>query len=424
VIGGGGREHALAWRLRQDPRVSQVIAVPGNPGIARIGQCLPAPKELVGYAHLAEAEHIDLTVVGPEGTLVAGIADVFESRGLAVVGPRREAAQLEGSKIFAKRFFERAGIPTARSYQAIDYHHAIDALKHFSYPVVIKSDGLAGGKGVMIPRNLAEAKDAVMKLGPALVIEDFLEGEEVSFIAISNGKEIVPLEASQDHKRVSDGDQGPNTGGMGAYCDGRILTAAQAGEISEKVMLPAIRRMAQEGTPFTGFLYAGLMMTVEGPKVLEFNVRLGDPETQALLHRVRAGFLEMLEFSANLSKAPAARLRVEHSDDPSVCVVMAAHGYPGQPRSGDTVSGIEDAENLGATVFHAGTKLTATQQLVTSGGRVLGVTASGASLPAAIDAAYAAAGRIHFEGMHYRRDIGAKGLTRWEDGYGSLTARQ
>lgn len=412
LIGGGGREHALAWRLSQDPRVHQILAVPGNPGIAQLGQCLPAPQEIEGYAHLAEAERVDLTVVGPEATLVAGIADVFAARKLPIVGPLRKAAQLEGSKIFAKRFFERAGIPTARSYQTANYHEALEALKDFAYPVVIKADGLAAGKGVTIARNPAEAKDAAMKLGPALVIEEFLEGEEVSFIGISNGSEVFPLEASQDHKRVNDGDLGPNTGGMGAYCDGRILTPAQATDIVERVMLPAVGQMSREGMPFTGFLYAGLMMTADGPKVLEFNVRLGDPETQALLHRLRAGFLELLEFSAGLAGTPAARLQPEYSADPSVCVVLAAGGYPEQPRTGDEITGIGGAESLGAIVFQAGTKL-AGQRLVTGGGRVLGVTASGADLAGAIEAAYAAAGRIHFEGMHYRHDIGAKGLKRW-----------
>jgi phosphoribosylamine---glycine ligase len=412
LIGGGGREHAIAWRLSQDPRVHQILASPGNPGIARLGRCGPAPKEIEGYAHLAEAERVDLTVVGPEATLVAGIADVFAARGLPIVGPRRNAAQLEGSKIFAKRFFERAGIPTARSLQAANYQEALDSLKAFAYPVVIKADGLAAGKGVVIADNFAEAKEAVTKLGPALVIEEFLEGEEVSFIGVSNGRDVFPLEASQDHKRVGDGDQGPNTGGMGAYCDGRILTPAQTADIHERVMLPAISQMEREGMPFTGFLYAGLMMTADGPKVLEFNVRLGDPEAQALLHRMRAGFLELLEFSAGLTGTPAARLRVEYNSGPSVCVVLAASGYPEQPHAGDEITGIEDAEKLGATVFHAGTRM-AEQRLVTGGGRVLGVTASGTSLGGAIEAAYAAVEPIHFDGMHYRRDIGAKGQKRW-----------
>jgi phosphoribosylamine---glycine ligase len=412
IIGGGGREHALAWRLSQDPRVNEIVSAPGNPGIARIARCVPAPRALEGYAQLAAAESVDLTVVGPEATLVAGIADTFAGRGLPIAGPRRSAAQLEGSKVFAKRFFERAGIPTARSRQTASHAEGLEALKHFDFPVVIKADGLAAGKGVIIAHDRGEAEEAVTKLGPSLVIEEFLDGEEVSFIGISNGEEVFPFEASQDHKRVRDGDEGPNTGGMGAYSDGRILTRRQESEIMDLVMLPAIAQMAREGTPFTGFLYAGLMMTASGPKVLEFNVRLGDPETQALLHRMCSGLLDLLLFSAGVSKDSAATLRAEYNPGPSVCVVLAAQGYPEQPRTGDEITGIEGAEASGATVFQAGTKLSG-ERLVTSGGRVLGVTASGSDLRSAIDAAYAGAGHIRFDGMHYRHDIGAKGLKRW-----------
>ncbi len=412
IVGGGGREHALAWRLRQSQDISELIAAPGNPGISREARCLPTPSSLSGYAALAEAEHIDLTVVGPEATLVDGIVDVFTARGLPIVGPSQAAARLEGSKIFAKEFFRRAGIPTARSAQCSSPEEALYSLKSFSFPVVVKADGLAAGKGVVIAGSLAEAEDAIEKLGPLLVIEEFLEGEEVSFIGISNGTEIVPLEASQDHKRVGDGDTGPNTGGMGAYCDGRILTAQQAGEIMETVMNPAIRQMQREGSPFTGFLYAGLMMTANGPKVLEFNVRLGDPETQVLMHRLQAGLLDLLCFAARITDKPAHALMTVVSPDPSVCVVLAAQGYPDKPRTGDRIKGIAAAESLLATVFHAGTRLSGTE-LVTSGGRVLGVTASGYDLQAAIQAAYGAAGLIHFDGMQYRRDIGHKGLRRW-----------
>ncbi len=411
-VGGGGREHALAWRLRQSQEVSELIAAPGNPGIAHDARCLPTPSSLSGYAALAEAEHADLTVVGPEATLVDGIVDVFTARGLPIVGPSQAAARLEGSKIFAKEFFLRAGIPSARSTQCTSAEEALYRLKLFSFPVVIKADGLAAGKGVVIAGSLAEAQDAIEKLGPLLVIEEFLEGEEVSFIGISNGTEIFPLEASQDHKRIGDGDTGPNTGGMGAYCDGRILTPQQVGEIMEKVMNPAIRQMQREGSPFTGFLYAGLMMTANGPKVLEFNVRLGDPETQVLMHRLQAGLLDLLCFSARVSDKPAQALKTVVSPDPSVCVVLAAHGYPEKPRTGDRINGIGAAESILATVFHAGTKM-AGNELMTSGGRVLGVTASGPDLRAAIQAAYGAAGLIHFDGMQYRRDIGHKGLRRW-----------
>lgn len=407
IIGGGGREHAIAWRLKQSPDVTEVIASPGNPGLAKLGRCIPAPVSVAGFADLAEAERVDLTVVGPEAPLVAGVVDEFRGRNLKIVGPARASAQLEGSKIFAKQFFSRAGIPTARSVQTGSTLDALDAIKRFTLPVVIKADGLAAGKGVVIAQTTSEARRAIETLGPHLVIEEFLEGEEVSFIGISNGKEILPLEASQDHKRVSDGDAGPNTGGMGAYCDGRILTCEQTGIVMDRVMNPAVAQMAAEGMPFTGFLYAGLMMTAEGPKVLEFNVRLGDPETQALMHRLQGGFPEALQFAAG-----GERARLRWKQDPSVCIVLAAQGYPDKPRGGDSIDGIEQAEAAGAVVFHAGTKLSG-GQLVTAGGRVLGITASGATLQTAIENAYSAAAKIHFDGMHFRRDIGAKGLKRW-----------
>jgi phosphoribosylamine---glycine ligase len=412
IVGGGGREHALAWRLRQASEISEVIAAPGNPGIALGARCLPTPSSLSSYASLAEAEHVDLTVVGPEATLVDGIVDVFAARGLPIVGPTQAAARLEGSKIFAKEFFVRAGIPTARSVQCSSAEEALCGIESFSYPLVIKADGLAAGKGVIIAGSPAEARDAIAKLEPLMVIEEFLEGEEVSFIGISNGTEIVPLEASQDHKRIGDGDTGPNTGGMGAYCDGRIITPQQAAEIMDKVMNPAVRQMQREGSPFAGFLYAGIMMTATGPKVLEFNVRLGDPETQVLMHRLQGGLLDLLRFAARITDTPAHALRTVVSPDPSVCVVLAAQGYPDKPQTGDRISGIAAAEGLGATVFHAGTKMSGAD-LVSSGGRVLGVTASRADLKAAIHAAYSAAELIHFDGMQYRHDVAQKGLRRW-----------
>jgi len=407
VIGGGGREHAIAWRLKQSPDVTEVVASPGNPGIAQLGRCVAAPASVAGFADLAQAEQVDLTVVGPEAPLVAGVVDEFRTRALRIVGPTQAAAQLEGSKIFAKQFFSRARIPTARSVETSSSEDSLDVIKHFSLPVVIKADGLAAGKGVVIAKTTGEARRAVEALGPRLVIEEFLEGEEVSFIGISNGKEILPLEASQDHKRVGDGDTGPNTGGMGAYCDGRILTSEQTGIVMDRVMNPAVAQMAAEGMPFTGFLYAGLMMTSSGPKVLEFNVRLGDPETQALMHRLEGGFVEALQFAAG---GPRSGLRWRH--DPSVCVVLAAQGYPDKPRAGDPITGIEQAEAGGAIVFQAGTKL-AGDRLVTAGGRVLGVTASGGTLRTAIENAYSAAEKINFDGVHFRRDIGARGLSRW-----------
>ncbi len=408
VIGGGGREHALVWKLAQSPLISGIIASPGNPGISQIAACIPAPASVSGYVDIAEAHGIHLTIVGPEAPLVSGVVDHFHSRRLPIIGPTQAAARLEGSKIFAKQFFERANIPTARSVQVGSYDEALDHIHQFAFPLVIKADGLAAGKGVIIAQDRAEALKAVEQLGPNLVIEEFLEGEEVSFIGLSNGQSLLPFAPTQDHKRLLDADKGPNTGGMGAYSDSRILTTTEKGQIMDRIMLPALTSMREEGYPFTGFLYAGLMMTAEGPKVLEFNVRLGDPETQALMHSYEGDFSEVLSNMANGAGAAS-----EFSwRSPSVCVVLASQGYPDHPEGGHLITGIEAAERTGAKVFHAGTK----QQndlLVTSGGRVLAVTASGGTLPTAIDKVYAAVNRIQFAGMQYRRDIGQKGLKRW-----------
>jgi phosphoribosylamine--glycine ligase len=399
IVGGGGREHALAWKLSQSPLVRGIVASPGNPGIAQVANCVPAPADVSGYTDIAKAYGVDLTIVGPEAPLVAGIVDEFYRKRLKIIGPTRAAAQLEGSKLFAKEFFSRASIPTARMGKSIN---------EFSFPVVIKADGLAAGKGVVIAQDRREAEHAIERLGANVVIEEFLEGEEVSFMGISNGHMFLPFAPTQDHKRIFDGDQGPNTGGMGAYCDTRILTPTQAGEIMERIMLPAIAQMRREGTPFAGFLYAGLMMTADGPKVLEFNVRLGDPETQVLMHSFRGDFAEVLSMMVTGVGSVSGRSWAT----PSVCVVLAAAGYPDAPRTGDEIRGIPEAEATGATVFQAGTQSEG-EQLITAGGRVLGVTATGDTLDGAIHNAYQAAGKIHFEGMHYRRDIGQKGLKRW-----------
>ena len=398
VIGGGGREHAIAWRLSRSGH--SVHAAPGNPGIAGVATIHATNDYAALAAHLA----VDFTVVGPEAPLVAGIADQFHARGLRLFGPTREAAQLESSKIHAKEFMRRTGIPTARFVRADSTQDALAALASFHYPVVVKADGLAAGKGVIIAQTRAEAESAIAQLGPLLVLEEYLEGEEVSFIVLSDGRHILPLEPSQDHKRVGDGDTGPNTGGMGAYSDSRILTSAQTHLILDTIVEPTI---AQTG--FTGFLYAGLMLTADGPKVLEFNVRLGDPETQPLMHRLNT------DLGGILDAAVSGRLhqaRLNWTPDPSVCVVLAAEGYPGAPRSGDPISGIEAAAAAGAVVFQAGTRL-GPAGLETSGGRVLGVTASGPGLSEAIATTYQAAAKIAFPGAHFRRDIGAKGLKRW-----------
>jgi phosphoribosylamine--glycine ligase len=397
IIGGGGREHALAWRLAQEGHT--ICAAPGNPGIAQVGTVIVSSD----YLAAAEAMQPDLTVVGPEAPLVAGVVDQFRSRGLTITGPTSEMAQLEASKIHSKEFMQRTGIPTARFARVEAEDAAIRALAAFDYPVVVKADGLAAGKGVVIAQDRHAAESAIRTLGPRLVIEEFLEGEEVSFIVLSDGRNIVALEATQDHKAIGDNDTGPNTGGMGAYCDGRILSGAESQLVMDTIIEPAIR-----ATGFTGFLYAGLMMTASGPKVLEFNVRLGDPETQPLMHHLspNTGFADILMRAATKALAGAS---IRWKPDPSVCVVLAAAGYPGPVRTGDSIRGIE---SCGALVFQAGTK-TGPSGLETAGGRVLGVTASGPDLASAIAGTYAAVDKIHFDGMQYRRDIAQKGLKRW-----------
>lgn len=407
VIGSGGREHALAWRLRQSPSVKEVHIAPGNAGTASVGQQHTAAR-LEDWLHVAKAHSIDLTVVGPEAPLVGGVVDQFRAAGFPVIGPSAEAAQLEGSKAFSKDFMVRAGVPTARYRTAEDSIAATRLMDEFGFPVVLKADGLAAGKGVVIAHDRMEAEHALRHLPQGkIVLEEFLQGEEVSFIVLSDGKRFVPLAPTQDHKAVYDGDQGPNTGGMGACRDDGILESAETDEVIRSIIEPTLVTMAAEGRPFTGFLYAGLMMTANGPRVLEYNVRLGDPETQPLMHGLRSDLAEVLLAAAQ--GALPERATLEWGEGASVCVVLAAEGYPGTPRTGDQIQGIEAAETTGATVFHAGTKSSGSG-VVTAGGRVLGVTASEASLRGAIDSAYDAVGRIKFRGMHYRRDIGAKGL--------------
>jgi phosphoribosylamine--glycine ligase len=413
VIGSGGREHALVWRLARDADRHKLFATPGNPGIAQLATLTPvgdgSPQTLLAVAESIDA---DLTVVGPEAPLVAGVVDVFRAAGRRIVGPTAASAQLEGSKIFAKQFFQRAGIPTAQFVSAESPEQARQALDRFDYPVVIKADGLAAGKGVVIAQDRATAESAISGLGGRMVIEEFLTGEEVSFIALTDGRSVVPLAPAQDHKTVFDADTGPNTGGMGAYCDSRILTKAQTDLILDTIIRPTVA-----ATQFTGFLYAGLMMTASGPKILEYNVRLGDPETQPILHRLKCDLAPVLLAAAT---GELGGITLDWNSGPSVCVVMASGGYPGKFDTGLPISGIDKAEATGATVFHAGTKLGA-RGLETAGGRVLGVTAAGVDLAEAILRAYSAVGTIHFDGMHYRRDIGAKGLRRYNNRVGMGT---
>jgi phosphoribosylamine--glycine ligase len=399
VLGGGGREHALCWKLAQSKGV-EVFASPGNPGIARLGTCLPASSSFLAVADEIGA---DLTVVGPEAPLVAGVVDEFRARGRKIVGPTQTAARLEGSKIFAKNFFAQTNIPTAGFLTVENAADARRAIDRFGFPVVLKADGLAAGKGVVTARDRAEAEIALQTLTGPLVVEEFLRGEEVSFIALCDGRNVVPLAPTQDHKAVFDGDTGPNTGGMGAYCDSSILTAAQTGEILDRVIYPTVA-----ATGFTGFLYAGMMMTAAGPKVLEFNVRLGDPETQPLMQRMASDFVPALAASAT---GALAGVKLDWHAGPTVCVVLASRGYPGPYETGKPIHGVAEAEAAGAMVFHAGTRL-GPAGLATSGGRVLGVTAGGDNLASAIDHAYRGVTKISFDGMHYRTDIGRKGLAR------------
>ncbi len=418
VIGGGGREHAIAWRLGQDPQVRAVYCVPGNAGIVAEASCVPGnilqKKEI---ADLAQYLRVDCTVVGPEAPLVAGIADEFAVRGLPIIGPERSAARLEGSKVFAKEFFLDCGIPTARS-AVLDSVTDIDAtVGRFGYPVALKADGLAAGKGVVIAQNEHEARDGARSMlagtmvgsaGHRIVVEEFLRGEEVSFMVLSDGNSFCVLPATQDHKRALDGDRGPNTGGMGAYCDDSILPSAMRDRIIDRVVEPALAGMRRRGTPFRGFLYCGLMLTDDGPKVLEFNVRLGDPETQPLLYRLEGDFATLLASAARGAVDPSL---VRAGALPSACVVMASDGYPGQYETGREITGLGDVDGEDARVFHAGTALTAGRP-VTAGGRVLGVTARGTGLRQALEGAYQATSCIHFEGARYRKDIGSRGLRR------------
>lgn len=417
IIGSGGREHAIAWRCSQEGH--QVFACPGNPGIATFAECIPVEEATPGH-YLAVAQHVaaELTIVGPEAPLVAGVVDLFIVSQMKIFGPTQASAELEGSKAFAKEFFDRHQIPTARYQVCQDLPAAQAALSRFDYPVVLKADGLAAGKGVVIAKDKAMALATLEDLfsgklvgaaGARVVIEDFHRGEEVSFIALCDGRTALPLRPTQDHKAIFDNDEGPNTGGMGAYCDDRILSAEQTQFVMERVILPTLAGMEAEGRPFRGFLFAGLMMTEAGPLVLEFNVRLGDPETQALMHRIESGFVEAC-LAATEGRLPGAELT--WLPGASACVVMAAHNYPGAPRAGDLISGIHQAHQAGAMVFHAGTKVEH-GQLQTAGGRVLGVTARGASLQQALDKAYEGAGKINFAGQQYRSDIGQKGLRRY-----------
>ena len=415
VLGGGGREHALVWKLNQSPRVEKIWCAPGNGGIAAEAECVAIEAGDVGaIVALAGKIQPDLTIVGPELPLVNGLADAFRQRNWAVVGPSQQAAQLEGSKVFSKEFLKRHGIPTAKMYGTYDSPTAVyRALSSVAWPVVIKADGLCAGKGVFLAPDFAAAKDFVERvmekneLGPGgrrILLEETLEGEELSFIILTDGKRYAPLVPTRDHKRVFDGNQGSNTGGMGAYSTDELLLEDLRETIRSKVVEPTLRGLAADGILYQGLLYIGLMLTNSGPKVLEFNCRLGDPEGQAILARLDFDLAEILN---DVAKGRLDPSKLRWKPGASACVVLTSGGYPGKFENGRGIEGLTAAENInGVKILHAGTKL-AGGGVVTNGGRVLGVTVAATSLKAALASVYEAVSRIHFEGMHYRKDIGA-----------------
>ncbi len=421
IIGSGGREHALAWKVAQDPRVAKVYVAPGNAGTATEAKCENVAIDVLAIEQLADfaAANVQLTIVGPEAPLVKGVVDLFRSRGLDIFGPTAAAAQLEGSKAFTKDFLARHAIPTADYQNFTEVDPALAYLREKGAPIVIKADGLAAGKGVIVAMTLAEAEDAVRDMlsgnafgdaGARVVIEEFLDGEEASFIVMVDGEHVLPMATSQDHKRVGDGDSGPNTGGMGAYSPAPVVTAEVHQRVMDEVIYPTVRGMAAEGNVYTGFLYAGLMIDKAGkPKVIEFNCRFGDPETQPIMCRLESSLVLLVE--AALAKA-LNKVEATWDPRPTVGVVLAAGGYPGDYAKGDVIEGLDEAAKLDGKVFHAGTALNAEGQVVTAGGRVLCATAIGRSVSEAQQQAYRLAGKIRWNGCFYRKDIGYRAITR------------
>jgi phosphoribosylamine---glycine ligase len=423
VLGSGGREHAIVWKLRQSPRIKQLYCAPGNGGIAADAECVAADvKNIDSLVQLATRLNPDLTVVGPELPLTLGVVDEFQTRGWPVFGPTRAAAQLESSKSFAKQFMQRHNIPTAK-YSVVTRKEEIpEALKLFHTPLVVKADGLAAGKGVVIAQSKEEAQRTAEEMltgkmlgeaGARVVFEECLQGEELSFLVMSDGERVVPLVATQDHKRVFDNDQGPNTGGMGAYSTSQMVDSKMSDWLISHIARPVVAGMRAEGAEYKGILYCGIMMTAKGPMVLEFNCRFGDPETQPIMMRMESDLLEAME-SSIAGRTSAGDFR--WSAEPSVCVVMASGGYPGAFEAGKPIFGLDEAERIyGVKVFHAGTNRR-DNTYYTTGGRVLGVTARGQDLPDAVERVYDAVMKIRFEGMHYRKDIAVRGLRHMRDG--------
>jgi phosphoribosylamine--glycine ligase len=419
ILGSGGREHALAWAIKKSGRVTEVVCAPGNGGMARIARCVPADmSKLDSMIAVAEAERPEFTVVGPELPLSLGIVDALRERGMRVFGPTREAAALETSKGFAKRFLQRHNIPTANYAVCTSPAELEKAVEIFHLPVVVKADGLAAGKGVVICQSHRTAVEAASGLftgsllGSAerqVVIEEFLEGEEISFLCLTDGRHVAPLAPAQDHKRIGEGDTGPNTGGMGVYSTDSMLDPGMTEWILHHIAQPTVQGMADEDTPFTGVLYCGLMMTARGPQVLEFNARFGDPETQAILMRLESDLLDALEACVD---GTLSETELRWTPGASACVVASSAGYPGSYQTGFPIAGLEAAARVpGVEVFHSGTEMR-DGKLVTAGGRVLGVSTAASSLEEALDRAYLAMSEIDFEGRYYRRDIGHRALKK------------
>lgn len=416
VIGGGGREHAIVWKLSQSKVVDKIYCIPGNAGISEVAECLEIEsKDISALLDFVKYEWIDLTVVGPEDPLAKGIVDVFQKEGRRIIGPTQAGAQIESSKVFAKDFMKRHKIPTAEYKIFTSYTHAEEYIRLKGTPIVIKADGLAAGKGVFVCQNYDEAVDAlriIMKekvfgsAGDKVVIEECLKGQEVSYLVFTDGKSIVPMVTSKDHKRLLDNDEGPNTGGMGTFSPNPAVTPELEQEILETVIKPTIKGLKSEGIIYKGILYSGLMIVNGKPYVLEFNCRFGDPETQVILPRLETDIIDI--FMA-ISEQRLSKVNVKWSDKASLCVILASEGYPGKYRKGLSIKGLEMVKGLkDVIVFHAGTKFNEEGAIVTSGGRVLGVTALGNDLQEARQKAYSAVGLINFEGMQYRKDIGLK----------------
>ena len=416
VVGSGGREHALVWKISKSPLVKKIYAAPGNAGISRLAECVDILSDNIdGLLAFAKKEAVDLTVVGPEGPLCKGIVNLFQENGLKAFGPSKEAAELEGSKVFCKNLLRRYGIPSANYRVFNQARAALQFIKQSQFPVVVKADGLAGGKGAVVCHTESEAVVAIEammekkvfgKAGEQVVVEEFLNGVEASVMAFTDGTAIVELESTQDHKRVYDGDRGPNTGGMGAYTPAPVASERDYSRVIREVLVPIVHALNKEKRRFRGILYAGIMFTKSGPKVLEFNARFGDPECQALMMSMKSDIVPIM--LATIDER-LADVEVEPDPRPAVCVVMASGGYPGSYETGYEITGIDEAEAGGAVVFHGGTQLR-DGKLVTAGGRVLGVTAQGKDLRDAQANAYAAVRKIQFKAAHYRTDVAAKGL--------------